>query len=167
MAEVMNSPNLQITACTPEHRSAIRSILEPVGWAEQYLIAFEDMAIHFSQDSSRLAAYLARLDETPAGFVFVEHHIWNQLSQIQGLAVHPAYQRRGIASELVQKAETFATSKNARGIYVDTPVDNARGRAFYEAIGYQLGYIMPRYYEDALDGVTYQKFFIEYKTHYA
>jgi hypothetical protein len=30
---------------------------------------------------------------------------------------------------------------------------------FDEAIGYQLGYIMPRYYEDGLDGVTYQKFF--------
>jgi len=155
----MNMLNLQIIACTPEHRSAIRSILEPVGWDEHYIASFEQMTVDFSQDSSRLAAYLARLDETPAGFVFVEHRVWNQLSQIQGLAVHPAHHRKGIATELVQKAETFARSKNARGIYVDTPVNNVRGRAFYEAIGYQLGYIMPRYYEEALDGVTYQKFF--------
>jgi ribosomal protein S18 acetylase RimI-like enzyme len=42
---------------------------------------------------------------------------------------------------------------------VDTPTSNTGGRKFYEAIGYQLGYIMPRYYEDRLDGVTYQKFF--------
>jgi len=66
--------------------------------------------------------------------------------------------RKGIARELVQRAELFAMSKNARGIFVDTPVDNVGGRAFYEAIGYDVGYIMPRYYDDALDGVTYQKF---------
>jgi hypothetical protein len=30
---------------------------------------------------------------------------------------------------------------------------------FYQAVGYQLGFIMPPYYEDGLDGVTYQKFF--------
>ncbi|HEX7998541.1 MAG TPA: hypothetical protein VF528_09135 [Pyrinomonadaceae bacterium] len=36
---------------------------------------------------------------------------------------------------------------------------NRKGRAFYEAIGYSHGYEMPRYYEDNLDGVTYQKFF--------
>jgi ribosomal protein S18 acetylase RimI-like enzyme len=42
---------------------------------------------------------------------------------------------------------------------VDTPTTNERGRRFYEALGYRQGYLMPRYYEDALDGVTYQKFF--------
>lgn len=63
------------------------------------------------------------------------------------------------ASALVTRAEEFARSKHARGIYVDTPTKNNRGRNFYEAVGYQLGCIMPRYYEDELDGVTYQKFF--------
>lgn len=84
------------------------------------------------------------------------------MCQIQGLAVSPEFQRQGIASALVARAEEFARSKNARGIYVDTPTSNTRGRWFYEAIGYQPGYIMPRYYEDGLDGVTYQKFFYWY-----
>jgi hypothetical protein len=39
------------------------------------------------------------------------------------------------------------------------------GRKFYEATGYQLGYVMPRYYEDQLDGVTYQKFFHRVQNH--
>jgi ribosomal protein S18 acetylase RimI-like enzyme len=75
------------------------------------------------------------------------------------LAVDPTYHRQGIASALVDRAEAFALFKKARGIYVDTPVSNAKGRSFYEAVGYQCAYIMPRYYEDGLDGVTYQKFF--------
>jgi len=59
----------------------------------------------------------------------------------------------------VERAERFAKEKNARGIYVDTPALNRRGRSFYEAVGYKYGYEMPRYYENELDGVTYQKFF--------
>ena len=61
---------------------------------------------------------------------------------------------------LVGQAEEFACSKQLRGIYVDTPVSNTKGRSLYEAVGYRLAYLMPRYYEDALDGVTYQKFFL-------
>jgi ribosomal protein S18 acetylase RimI-like enzyme len=75
------------------------------------------------------------------------------------LAVSPEFQRQGAASALVARAEEFARSKKTRGIYVDTPTTNTGGQKFYEAAGYQLGYIMPRYYEDRLDGVTYQKFF--------
>lgn len=81
------------------------------------------------------------------------------MAQIDGLAVDPSYHRQGVASELVKKAEEFAKEKGARGIYVDTPTLNQRGRSFYEAIGYNYGYEMPRYYEDNLDGVTYQRFF--------
>ena len=51
--------------------------------------------------------------------------------------------------------------RDARGIYVDTPTLNRKGRDFYEAVGYSFGYEMPRYYEDNLDGVTYQKFFAD------
>lgn len=96
---------------------------------------------------------------TTIGFIFVEYHAWNRLAQIQGLAVDPAFYRQGVASALVAHAEAFARQHHARGIYVDTPTTNERGRQFYEALGYQTGYIMPRYYADTLDGVTYQKFF--------
>ena len=75
------------------------------------------------------------------------------------MAVDTDFHRQGIASALVLRAEEFARSKSARGIYVDTPANNTHGRKFYEAVGYQFGYLMPRYYEDELDGVTYQKFF--------
>lgn len=155
----MNPIDLQIVPCTPEHGPAIRAILQAIGWDEHYIVSFETMTVTFSRDPERLGGYFAFRHETPVGFVFVELHIWNMLAQVQGLAVHPGYHRLGIATQLVQLAERFAIAKRARGIYVDTPVDNMRGRSFYEAIGYRLGYVMPRYYEDTLDGVTYQKFF--------
>ena len=74
-------------------------------------------------------------------------------------AYRQCLRRFGAATALVANAETFARSHGMRGIYVDTPVNNLGGRRFYEALGYDFGYLMPRYYEDLLDGVTYQKFF--------
>ncbi|HEX2618762.1 MAG TPA: GNAT family N-acetyltransferase [Phototrophicaceae bacterium] len=152
---------LRIIPCTGEHRAAIRRVLQQIGWADQYITAAEKNAVNFSQDVEHFGTYAATIGDSnePIGFLYVQYYDWNRLCQIQFLAVDPAYQRRGIASALVNQAENFARSRQGRGIYVDTPTNNLRGRAFYEAAGYQVGYIMPRYYETALDGVTYQKFF--------
>lgn len=152
-------PNIQIIPFSEAHRAAVRRILTAIGWAQQYVTAAEENAVTFSQNPDALAAYTALVEGEAEGFIYVQYTAWNQLTQIQGLAVNPAQQRRGLARLLVEQAEQFARSKAARGIYVDTPRNNVGGRAFYEAAGYQLGYVMPRYYEDQLDGVTYQKFF--------
>jgi ribosomal protein S18 acetylase RimI-like enzyme len=153
--------SIAIVDYSVEHRPSIRKILTKIGWAEQYISAMENAANDFSNDKEMYGVYLAVSSKTPVGYLYVQYHAWNQLCQIQGLAVSPEFQRKGIASALVARAEAFAHSKQARGIYVDTPTTNMGGRKFYEAIGYQIGYVMPRYYEDGLDGVTYQKFFDE------
>jgi ribosomal protein S18 acetylase RimI-like enzyme len=156
---MISGSSLSVIDYAPEHQVFIRKILTKIGWAEQYISAMESAADVLSKDKENSGVYLAMADGEPVGYLYVQYYIWNQLCQIQGLAVSPDFQRRGIASVLIARAEEFAKSKRARGIYVDTPVSNNGGRLFYEAIGYQLGYIMPRYYEDGLDGVTYQKFF--------
>ena len=143
----------------PGYQSSIRAILTKIGWAEQYVASAEQNMQNLSADKENYGVYLAVSGEQAVGFLYVQYYAWNQLCQIHGLAVDVDFHRQGIASKLVTRAEEFARSKNARGIYVDTPTNNTRGRKFYEAIGYQLGYIMPQYYEAGLDGVTYQKFF--------
>ncbi len=147
-----------IVAYRSEFLPAIQRILRRIGWAEQYVTSAETNAERFAS-SPDCAATIALLDGAAVGFLYVQVYRWNRLAQIHGLAVDPAVQRQGAASALVTQAEAFARETGARGIYVDTPVNNERGRRFYEAIGYDFGYLMPRYYEDALDGVTYQKFF--------
>jgi len=152
-------PPITIHDYSPQYQSYIRKILAPIGWAEPYISAMEEAAHIFSKDKENYGDYFAVSSGEAVGFLYVQFYAWNQLCQIQGLAVHPEFQRRGTASALVARAEEFARSKHARGIYVDTPTTNTGGRKFYEATGYQLGYIMPHYYEHQLDGVTYQKFF--------
>lgn len=152
-------PDIAILDYSPQYQPSVRRILAKIGWAEQYASAAEQNMQSLSRDKENYGVYVAATGEIAAGFLYVQYYAWNQLCQIHGLAVDPDFQRQGIAAALVDRAEVFARLKRARGIYVDTPTSNAGGRRFYEAIGYQLGYIMPRYYEDGLDGVTYQKFF--------
>ena len=152
-------PDITILDYSPQYQPSIRRILAKIGWAEQYASAAEQNMQKLSRDKENYGVYVAAAGELAAGFLYVQYYAWNQLCQIHGLAVDPDFQRQGIAAALVERAEEFARSKRARGVYVDTPTSNTGGRRFYEAIGYQLGYIMPRYYEDGMDGVTYQKFF--------
>lgn len=151
----------------PEYQSSIRRILEKIGWAEQYITSMEQSADIFSKDKENSRVYIAVSEERMVGFLYAQYYAWNQLVQIQGLAVEPDVHRQGMASALVARAEEFARAKQARGIYVDTPALNTGGRKFYEAAGYHIGYIMPRYYEDELDGVTYQNFLMLCKHNHA
>jgi len=104
-----------------EYQPAIRNILTKIGWAEQYIDAMENAGNVFSKDPETYGVYLALASGDAVGFLYVQYYAWNQLCQIQGLAVSPEFQRQGAASALVARAEVFARSKKARGIYVDTP----------------------------------------------
>lgn len=139
-------------------RMDVRRILENLVWAEQYTIAAEPNAGIFYQDPNK-ASYMAKVGNLIVGFIYVHFRQWNELAKIEGFGVAPSVQRQGVDSELVKRVEEFVRAKGARGIYVDTPTLNVKGRGFYEAVGYKFGYEMPRYYDDTLDGVTYQKFF--------
>lgn len=153
------SNNISIIEYSEKFHSGIRHIIEKVGWEEKYITAAERNAEKFSKDKVTYGIFFAVEKDILIGFLYVQFYDWNQLAQIHGLLVDPDYQRMGIARKLVEYAENFAKVRNARGIYVDTPTLNHGGRSFYEAIGYNFAYEMPRYYDDNYDGVTYQKFF--------
>ena len=144
------------------HRHRVREILVNNGWEEHYIVgqlAGLDVLSGDPLPGTRGKVCVCEVEEHLSAFVCVEYRAWNRLGQLQGLAVDPALRRRGIASELVQRAEGFVRAEGGRGLYVDTPVTNETGRSFYEALGYRQAYVMPDYYDEGLDGVTYLKLF--------
>jgi ribosomal-protein-alanine N-acetyltransferase len=143
---------------TTEAAPAITEILREHGWSERQIEGqLEALAALATTDDG--LALTAAADDTTAGFISLQVYRWNNLAQIHGLAVRRHLLRQGHATALLEAAEAFARDRRCRGIYVDTPVDNEGGRAFYEARGYAEDYRMTRYYADDLDGVTYVKFF--------
>ena len=144
------------------HRRGVREILAKNGWQVHYIagqLAGLDTLSGDPIPGTRSKVCICEVEERLSGFVCVEYREWNRLGQLQGLAVDPALKRRGIASELVHRAEEFVRAEGGRGLYVDTPVTNETGRSFYEALGYRQAYVMPEYYEEGIDGVTYLKLF--------
>jgi ribosomal protein S18 acetylase RimI-like enzyme len=144
------------------HRRGVREILAKNGWEDRYIagqLAGLDALAGDQSPGTRSKVCVCEVGERLSGFVCVEYQAWNRLGQLQGLAVDPAFKRLGIASELVHWAEEFVRAEGGRGLYVDTPVTNEVGRSFYEALGYRQAYLMPEYYDEGLDGVTYLKLF--------
>lgn len=137
---------------------SILDLIARIGWNEAQANGQVESIGHFLKDSNA-CVYFAQNGEMIHAFITCQFTSWNRLGQIHGLVVDPDCRRQNLASRLVQKAETFLLEKGARGVYVDTPVDNLGGKLFYEACGYHAGYIMPEYYDYGKDGITYQKFF--------
>ena len=138
--------------------TAVAALLQEHGWSEAQITGQLEALAALARSEHGLSL-TATADGELAGFISVQVHRWNRLAQIHGLAVRRKLFRHGYATGLLEAAEAFARDHDCRGIYVDTPVDNEAGRAFYAARGYSEDYRMTRYYADDLDGVTYVKFF--------
>ena len=143
---------------TSDAEPPVTALLREHGWSEPQISGQLEAlaALAGSEDGLSLTATAGG---ELAGFISLQVHRWNRLGQIHGLAVRRELFRHGYATQLLEAAEAFARDHDCRGIYVDTPIDNDAGRAFYAARGYSEDYRMTRYYADDLDGVTYVKFF--------
>src|SRR5215217_5815919 len=130
------------------HRRGVREVLAKNGWEEHYItgqLAGLDVLSADPLPGTHGKVCVCEVEDRLSGFVCVEYREWNRLGQVQGLAVDPAHKRQGIASVLVRRVEEFVRAEGGRG--------------FYEALGYRQAYLMPEYYDEGLDGVTYLKLF--------
>jgi ribosomal protein S18 acetylase RimI-like enzyme len=147
-----------VEALTADARAEVTALLRSHGWSHRQIMGQLEALDALAASEDGLALIATRVGAV-AGFISLQVHGWNRLAQIHGLAVRHDQRRRGCATRLIEAAEVFARDRGCRGIYVDTPVDNEAGRAFYVARGYSEDYRMSRYYADDLDGITYVKFF--------
>ncbi len=142
----------------PEDLPGIQALLADIGWEAHYIQGQAGSLLALQRDPNG-RAWVASAGTDIIGYVTVLFAPWNRLAQVHGLAVAPGRQRQGVASALIARAEAFVREQGGRGVFVDTPVDNTRARAFYAANGYAEAYVMPEYYSEGLDGVTYLKLF--------
>jgi ribosomal protein S18 acetylase RimI-like enzyme/uncharacterized protein YndB with AHSA1/START domain len=126
---------MELRGFTRADAPGIRALLDKHGWGRDYIDGQVASISALSQSPSGFTAVYVD-DRALAGFISVQFYEWNRLSQIHGLAVDPNRARHRIGSLLVRCGEDFARSRGARGVYLDTPVDNRVGRAFYVANGY-------------------------------
>lgn len=84
------------------------------------------------------ATWIAEEGNTMAGFTIVE---WTTVPKgtvayIQTIEVHPAWRRRGIAAELLRRAEDSSRAAGATAIWLHVDVENTAAIHLYESRGY-------------------------------
>lgn len=160
--KTLHHKDYTIRTFTQKDMDKICEILTQTGWAPRYIEgqrrAIEKLTLDEEGDVS-----VAVKDNDIVGYIQVQHLRWNSLSYIHGLVISPKCRRQGIATGLMAHVEKDTQLQGNRGVFVDTPVDNQGARAMYIAKGYVEAYIMPSYYEDDLDGITYLKLFKDHK----
>lgn len=110
---------------------------------------FYPNALAFEKDIERDECYVLEVDDKIIGCITIstvmdEEYIpisWLTPNKnniyIHRLAVHPHYQGKGYAQQLLAFAENYAITKNYISIRLDTFSQNKRNQKFYELRGYK------------------------------
>ncbi len=83
---------------------------------------------------------IAELEGSVVGYLhLVDYDVLygEHLKNIMGIAVNPAYQRRGIGKSLLTAAENWAKKQGAAGIRLVSGESRTGAHAFYRSLGYQ------------------------------
>ena len=102
----------------------------------------------FREDIKNNSLFVARINSEIVGCIMLSSYKddvyknvkWisedNNNLYIHRLAVHPRFQKKGIARKMMEYAEAFAKSKNHKSIRLDTFSKNDRNNKFYKLRGY-------------------------------
>jgi ribosomal protein S18 acetylase RimI-like enzyme len=106
-----------------------------------------------TQDISKLLAHgpsvrllVAEVDGTLAGTLIAAFDGWR--GNMYRLAVHPSFQRRGVAGRLVEAAHDWLRSIGCARITALVEADHEYATSFWESAGYEHDRTMRRYHLD-------------------
>ncbi len=68
--------------------------------------------------------------------------------EVENLAVHQSFRRRGLGRRLLETVVLFAKKRGALSIRLEVRAENKAARSLYEGLGFRLTGIRPRYYAD-------------------
>jgi ribosomal protein S18 acetylase RimI-like enzyme len=78
-------------------------------------------------------------------------------AELLRVAVAPSARRRGLARAILQAAEKDLEKAGIRNLHLEVRVSNRSARALYEAEGWRVSGLRPRYYQDGEDAIQYAK----------
>ena len=119
-------------------------------------IAYSQFELQFYLRSRKCRTFVAETPDEIVGFV-VGCSEPRKLGHIITIDVIPHRQRENIGSTLLAKIERWFWQRGAEAIYLETPVDDAGARGFYDKHGYFVFERLEGYYNDVLDAFLMMK----------
>jgi GNAT superfamily N-acetyltransferase len=100
-------------------------------WADIARTALEDPEVF---------VYVAEIGDRVVGFMKITYaqKPWGVSCELETMVVDGPERGRGIGARLLEKAESDARDRGAKGMRVDVLIPNYEGRSFYEQAGYEM-----------------------------
>jgi [ribosomal protein S18]-alanine N-acetyltransferase len=119
-------------------------------------IAYSHLELQYYLRSRRCRTLVAEDEGQVIGFV-IGCSEKKRLGHIITIDVMPHRQRQRLGSQLLSEIESWLWESGAEVIYLETPVDDAGARGFYEKHGYFVIEEIEGYYNGSLDAVVMMK----------
>ena len=119
-------------------------------------IAYSRLELQYYLQSRTCRTLVSEEGEEIVGFV-VGCSEPRKLGHIITIDVRPHRQRQQIGSCLLAEIEQWLWRQGVEAIYLETPVDDAGARGFYDKHGYFVFDRFERYYNDSLDAFVMMK----------
>jgi ribosomal protein S18 acetylase RimI-like enzyme len=114
-------------------------------WIRKFVSEFwgEERQLTFDRelDPVDYTAYIGRVGNSAIAFISLVEDKDDLI--IVALGVYPEYQRSGIGTSLVEKAELQARRSGKKRMLVSTSNDNLPALGFYQALGFQIFEVAP------------------------
>lgn len=118
--------------------------------------AEEELAARIQKMTDKDEIWVAEADGKAVGFMILTPNDDGTL-EIDWLDVYPDFQRRGIATNLVAKAEEIAEARKAGALSVHTWMENTKMLAFLKKNGFELSKTIVDFYGEGKDALRYKK----------
>ena len=131
---------MELIQVGPEHLDEILAIenqLFSVPWSRTGMMAeLENRDVCFAA---------ARVEGRIAGFAVL--HSFGDEAELFNIAVSPAFQRRGIGRQLMEKVCRWAEESGVERIFLEVRVSNAAARRLYREYGFENAGLRKGYYD--------------------
>jgi ribosomal protein S18 acetylase RimI-like enzyme len=118
--------------------------------------AEQELRARIEKMTSEEEIWVAETDKRPVGFMILSPNQDGTL-EIDWLDVNPDFQRRGIATILVRKAERIAQTKKYQALSVHTYVENTKMIMFLTRSRFEVSDKIKNFYGEGKDALRFKK----------
>lgn len=145
--------NLKLKAATPTDLSSLMDLEKLCFTTDR----FTRKQYRYFLSRPSVIIIVAKYDRHVVGNVVVLFRKNSTKARIYSIAVHPQYQKQGIAQKLHDFIKTLVIKKHCDEIILEVRKDNKPALAFYRKNGYELFGEYKKFYEDNTDALRLHK----------
>jgi ribosomal protein S18 acetylase RimI-like enzyme len=139
---------ISIRKITPEHLDALCALEARLFDPESCPLSRKNFAYHIREENILLGAFEG---EALAGYILL--FIYRKSARIYSVAIDPAFQKKGIATRLIERVGEIARGMKKEHLTLEVRTDNLPARQLYTANGFYPVRKLPEYYPDGHDGI--------------